>query len=643
MYELSISYYRLTGQRPKLARLLVNLALVHKNLGQNHLALIDLDRALRLLPERGYSRTRLLCHLNRGICLSRAGQLDNARNCFMQARDLAQRMNHRLVSIAVLNNLGHLFRMEGNLSTAREFYGEALRLAEKESIPRKVCLALEFLGETSFEEGRFTVALAHLNRARELAGRLANRGDLMMEVLRRRGEVLLALGERDAGKHELERAIALCQARVERRELVLARRAHTFAFASRERLPDNVMGVLEELQGLGDHFEYARTVCTILRDGRLQPAEYGWLSEAISSALGYVTSMGIAMQGQLQELVGHSPRIEPPVGDPPNPMPDREEVTSPLFDQALEAAQIAARSREPVLILGETGAGKEVLARLVHSWSARSRGPLVAINCGAIPDSLIEGELFGHVRGAFTGADRDRPGLLEEAAGGSVLLDEIGDLPLQTQVKLLRFLDSYELRRLGERVQRHVDVRILAATNRDLRQLVADGRFREDLFYRLNVFRVDVPPLRQRREEIPALVRRFLVEESQSTLPVRVAPDLLRWMQGYGWPGNVRELRNLCRYLSARAWGKPEIGIADLPPELQAASRAFLAGARLDPLEQERLEFEHARLLKALQRTSGNISHAAELLGMGRNHLTRKMREHGINRDQVRDPLRNNL
>ena len=139
------------------------------------------------------------------------------------------------------------------------------------------------------------------------------------------------------------------------------------------------------------------------------------------------------------------------------------------------------------------------------------------------------------------------------------------------------------------------------------------------------------------------MVRRFLVEESQSTLPVRVAPDLLSWMQGYGWPGNVRELRNLCRYLSARAWGKPVIEIADLPQELQAASRAFLAGARLDPLEQERLEFEHARILKALHRTGGNVSHAAELPGMGRNHLTKKMREHGIERNQVRDRPRSSL
>jgi len=289
-----------------------------------------------------------------------------------------------------------------------------------------------------------------------------------------------------------------------------------------------------------------------------------------------------------------------------------------------------------VLILGETGSGKEVFAQRVHQWSSRGQGPLIAINCGAIPENLIESELFGHVRGAFTGADRDRVGLLESATGGSVLLDEVGDLPLHVQVKLLRFLDSYELRRLGDKDHKHVDVRVIAATNRDLRALVASGRFRQDLFYRLNVFRIDVPPLRQRREEIPRLAESFLVEESQSSLPIQISPDLLRWMQGHDWPGNVRELRNLCRYLSARAWGKRRVEVDDLPHELLESCRSFLRGTPQDPLEVEKSDFERSQILKALQRTGGNITRAAELLGMGRNRLARKIREHGIDRERLR-------
>jgi DNA-binding NtrC family response regulator/Tfp pilus assembly protein PilF len=629
------------GERATLARVLVNLALVLKNRGRTDLALAHLDEVIRLLPRRGYARTRLLCHLNRGICLLRAGQLDNARTCFMNARALAHRMDHRLATIAVLNNLGHLYRMEGNHATAREFYKEALDLAEKENIPRKVCLSLEFLGETCLEEGRPTEAMSHLERAHGLAEQLAPRGDLMMEVLRRRGEARLALGQREGARHDLERAIVLCQARGERRELVLTQRAHVFAFGvDVEALAVSALEILNELRALGDRYEYARTVLLLLRDGRISPTSHEWLSEAITSALHYLSTMGISHKRELQRLAGHGMRIDSSTSDAP--VIDSAAGSYPpssSYARALEAARVAARGREPVLILGETGAGKEVIARLVHQWSARAGGPLVAINCGAIPENLIESELFGHVRGTFTGADRDRVGLLEGASGGSVLLDEVGDLPLQTQVKLLRFLDNYELRRLGDKEQRRVDLRVLAATNRDLRELVDKGRFRQDLFFRLNVFRIDVPPLRQRRDEIPGLVERFLVEDSQSTLPVKVAPDLIRWMQSHEWQGNVRELRNLCRYLSAKAWGKPEIGVEDLPADLSALCRTFLAGTPQGLFELEELDFERARILKALQQTGANITRAAELLGMGRNRLARKVREHRIDRQRIRDGL----
>jgi len=366
----------------------------------------------------------------------------------MKARDLAQRMNHRLAHIAVLNNLGHLYRMESNFETAQEFYEEALTLAENERIPRKECLALEFLGETTLEQGQPEKALEYLDRARRLAADLAGRGDLMMEVLRRRGETLLALGRREEAREDLDRAIGLCRARGERRELALARRAHVLAFSTGpEELGSGAQEVLEALRVVGDRYEYARTVHVLLRDGRLSPNTEPWLAEASTAALHYVSAMGLALKRDLQTLVGHGLHIEAtesPVAqsssDPAHPWPrpfiPGDLAPSPAYAQALEAARIAARGREPVLILGETGSGKEVFAQRVHQWSSRGHGPLIAINCGAIPENLIESELFGHVRGTFTGADRDRVGLLEAAAGGSVLLDEVGDLPLHVQVKL---------------------------------------------------------------------------------------------------------------------------------------------------------------------------------------------------------------
>jgi DNA-binding NtrC family response regulator len=249
---------------------------------------------------------------------------------------------------------------------------------------------------------------------------------------------------------------------------------------------------------------------------------------------------------------------------------------------------------------------------------------------------LIESELFGHVRGAFTGAERDRVGLFETAAGGTVLLDEVGDLPATVQVKLLRFLDSYELRRVGEHRARTADVRVLAATNRDLEDLVRDGRFREDLLFRLNVFRIDVPPLRQRREDIPGLAERFLTEESHTALAIHLSHDLLRWFEAYDWPGNVRQLRNLCRYLSARCWGRPEIGVRDLPSDLQEQCVSFLTGTKLTAFERDQRDFERTQLQRALQQTGGNISETARLLRTGRNQIAARMRLFNLTRDEFR-------
>ena len=636
--DLSAAYYRLMRSKVRLAQVLTNLALVYKNESQLDVALELLNEAIRTLPPRGYWRLRLRILLNRGICLNRIGQIESARACFLEARSLASRCSQDLVIIAVHNNLGHIYRMEGNYTTAREFYDEALRAARAAKAPRKEALALEFLAETAIEEGRCAEALVMLEQAHRIAADLAGHGDLMMEILRRRGEAELALGRKARGLEDLRRAIELCDARGEKRELVLAQRAHGLAISrSAEELAPQMQAVLIELQRLGDRFEFARTVCLLFEDRRLESARHPWLAEAQATATHYFTSLGLRFwKDRLQRVVGHAMRIPPQEAQLVGSARPELQTHSALYAEALEAARIAARSREPALIFGETGAGKEVFARLVHSWSARAAAPLVAINCGAIPENLIESELFGHSRGAFTGADRDRAGLFEAADGGTVLLDEIGDIPAPVQVKLLRFLDSYELRRLGEHRVRRVDVRILAATHKDISQLVLDGQFRQDLYFRLKVFRIDIPPLRQRCEDIPALVQRFLTEESQSTLPLGITADLMRWFEAYRWPGNVRELRNLCRYLSARCWGKPEVAVQDLPPDLETVCREFLAGTGLSAFEREKAELERAQILRALHQTEGNITEASRLLRMGRNHVARKMREYGLERETLR-------
>ncbi len=251
--------------------------------------------------------------------------------------------------------------------------------------------------------------------------------------------------------------------------------------------------------------------------------------------------------------------------------------------RALEAeVQCAARSDAKVLLTGESGVGKEVIARLIHQRSRRSRTPLVTINCAAIPDSLLESALFGHVRGSFTGALQDRQGLLETANNGTIFLDEVGEMSLRMQALLLRVLENGELQRVGaDRVQARVDVRVIAATNRRLLDRIAANEFREDLYYRLNVIHITIPPLRERREDIPAFLQHFLrvyADRHGVDAPV-VDEDAHEQLVAYEWPGNVRELKNAVERLIVRSQSG-RVSRIDLPPEMQRAARPSAGSCR---------------------------------------------------------------
>ena len=261
---------------------------------------------------------------------------------------------------------------------------------------------------------------------------------------------------------------------------------------------------------------------------------------------------------------------------------------SPAIRELREELHYAARSDAKILITGESGVGKEVLARLIHRQSNRSRAQLVTINCAGLPDSLLESELFGHVRGSFTGAYRDKPGLLETANGGTIFMDEVGEMSLRMQALLLRFLESGEIQRVGaERAQARVDVRVIAATNRNLVDRIATKDFREDLYYRLNVIHLTMPPLRERREDVPELLEFFVAHYSRRhALPVpSLTPEALAHLVGYHWPGNVRELKNFVERLVLRA-RRGVITPADLPmetiPPPQEAIREPVRGAAID-------------------------------------------------------------
>jgi len=289
----------------------------------------------------------------------------------------------------------------------------------------------------------------------------------------------------------------------------------------------------------------------------------------------------------------------------------------------------AARSRHPVLLTGESGSGKELVARAIHEGSGR--GPFVAVNCGAIPEQLLESELFGHEKGAFSGADRAKAGLLETAHGGTAFLDEIGELPLPLQPKLLRALEDGEVRRVGSTEARRLDFRLLAATNRDLEELARQGGFREDLYWRLAVLHVHVPPLRDRPSDITLLAEHFLdaARRDHPGAPARIAPDTMALLTAYAWPGNVRELRNAIQRAATLATGE-EIRPADLPPRIHDAGRAagVVVSATRRPLTIR--ELERAYILEMLRQVDGNKSRAAELLGLDRKTLYRKLTEYRL-------------
>ncbi|HET9982450.1 MAG TPA: sigma-54 dependent transcriptional regulator [Longimicrobiales bacterium] len=288
----------------------------------------------------------------------------------------------------------------------------------------------------------------------------------------------------------------------------------------------------------------------------------------------------------------------------------------------------AAQSRHPLLITGESGTGKELIAREIHR--ASGRGDFVAINCAALPENLLESELFGHERGAFTGADREKPGLFEAADGGTLFLDEIAELPLPLQPKLLRALEQGEVRRVGSTKPRAVDVRIVAATNRDIEDEAHEGRFRDDLFWRLNVLHIHVPPLRERPADIPLLAEHFLaraaVDGGAPHTPRAIAAEAMALLTAYPWPGNVRELRNAIERAATLAH-TDEIRAEDLPPRIREAgwSASLVADASGKGLSLR--ELERAYIAEVLRQTGGNKSRAAEILGLDRKTLYRKLAE----------------
>ncbi len=320
--------------------------------------------------------------------------------------------------------------------------------------------------------------------------------------------------------------------------------------------------------------------------------------------------------------------VRPAAGEESSPLV----YASRAMDGLVALAETAARADSTVVITGESGTGKDVLARFLHARSQRADSPMISVNCAALPETLFESEFFGHERGAFTGATSTKRGLIEAADSSTLFLDEVGEMPLQTQVKLLRFLEEGRFRRVGSTRDREADVRVIAATNRNLAEDVRAGRFRADLFYRLNVISLHIPPLRERREDIPALVEHFLslFRERFNRPALALSDESRRRLAEYDWPGNVRELRNALERAAALATSDT-IEAAQLLPALPALAAGSDAGpapqaANGAPVTLEQLERQH--ILRVLEEQSGNRERAAAVLGISARTLYRKLREY---------------
>ncbi|WP_405282586.1 sigma-54 dependent transcriptional regulator [Gaopeijia maritima] len=345
-----------------------------------------------------------------------------------------------------------------------------------------------------------------------------------------------------------------------------------------------------------------------------KPVDPDLLSARVAELLERRPAEERVREGALGSMVGHSSAMR----------------------EVFEAVRQVAPTETTVLVQGETGTGKELLARAVHDLSDRAGGPFVPVNCAGLAEGVLESELFGHVRGAFTGAVADREGLFAAARGGTLFLDEVGDVSLALQQRLLRVLQEREVTPVGSSRARKVDVRVVAATHRDLRDEVARGRFREDLYYRLDIFRIDVPPLRARRADIPLLVEAALVrlrERSPRDPPSAVSPLAMRLLRAHDWPGNVRELFAVLESAAIRARGLRIEG-QHLPAAIRDPGGEGGDGGRESRYQASSDADERAAILAALDEAAGSRSRAAELLGMSRTTLWRRMRDFGIGEEE---------
>jgi DNA-binding NtrC family response regulator len=637
LYEQSLALYRRIGDDTGAAHVRNNLALIHKTLCEWEAAATYLKQTLETHRRTGHLAETLAPMHNLGIVYQKSGDWKQAADWYGQARQVAIQLGDERRGIHVAIGLGNVARLERRWEEAHTLLGEALERSRAQGSRREEVLALEFLGELSFDREKPEDALARYQEALRLAERVCPEGDLVVEIERRSAEAYLAVGRLDAAESACQRAGRLARQIDDRLEFAVTERIAGSIALARGRHDDAFVSwkvAVSLLEAAHERLELGKTLLAMGRASTDAAHARRYLYRAGALFAGLSIPYWLELTEREIERAGASAETHAP--RPTSLMGRRHRAPglvacSNAMRQVETLARRAASTELSVLITGETGTGKELIARTIHSLSARAARPFLAINCGALRVELALSQLFGHRKGAFTGAHADGAGLVEAAHGGTLFLDEVGELPLDVQVTLLRFLESGEYMRLGETEVRRADVRIITATNRELRG--ADEKlFRRDLLFRLNEVEIRVPALRERRDDVTPLARHFLAFYGGIDGPT-LTTDAESVLRAYPWPGNVRELENVMKRVAALHAGDAVVSADTLVPFLNhpeggspegspggSRDRSIIAGP-VGPARDDRRE-----ILDAYAQARGNKSRAAALLGISRKTLYARLK-----------------
>jgi DNA-binding NtrC family response regulator len=594
------------------------------------------DGALKAFESLGYKGLASATLLQIGLCDLFLGRLEVAGRSLRQTqRDLTELMDEKGESLAcIAQSIGAVRR--GDMLEATNFAQRARALGEQTGFLRAVVLAEEALGDIAWESDNPAEARRYYDLAFAKALAHAPEGDLVYELEWRRSRSLLRAGKVDEAGTSARRAVDLARGQSDRRELgnaLLALAAVSKTKGDHDRCRSCVDEAVDIFRRIETPYELARAhrlAADLLSNGPAsRPDRIGSLLEAqrlFARCGALVDRDRVTEQLTLLESEARG-TTDAGAADPDAPHTTLI-TTSPQMRDIVETARELADRDQTVLLEGETGTGKELVAHIIHESGPRSSSPFVAVNCAAVPQHLLESELFGHRRGAFTGADQDRKGLLESAGRGTVLLDEIDKATTEFQAKLLRVLEDRQIRPVGSSQTVGLQARILGASNRDLRALADQGSFLIDLYYRLSGFRLRLPPLRERREDIAPLTQYFLrscIGRIVDTVP-ELSPDAEALLSSYQWPGNVRELRNVVESCAFFARKEGVIRREHLPLEIRGGA----SGPPDTSLHGRIEEVERREILAAMEKAEGVKTEAAKILGVSRKGLRERLRRLGL-------------